>query len=265
MLSTDRALRAITLATRDLRKRHGMTRAELAARAGVSPAAIWRIETGGLERVPLGGVFDVLEELGAEFDLTIRPPFLADGGLQKDAAHARMSAYSCRRLERHGWLAAQEVRIGSGRSRGWIDVLAYHPVAEACLCAELKTALPDIGAIQRTMNWYEGDAWDAAHRLGWHPRRIVSALLVLDTEANHARLRENAEQMRRAFPTRAHELEAWLNDPANVEPPVGKGIALIDPLSRRRDWLRSGPSDGRRSPAPDENYAGFMERLRRRR
>jgi hypothetical protein len=38
---------------------------------------------------------------------------------------------------------------------------------------------------------------------------------------------------------------------------------MIDPLSRRRDWLRPTRLDGRRTRAPHEDYAAVARRLAR--
>jgi transcriptional regulator with XRE-family HTH domain len=257
-------MRVAARATREIRARIGRTQHDLAASSGASRAAIWRIESGQPDRVPIGTVFDVLEDLGAEFDLVVRPPFTADRALQRDAAHARMSSFVRQRLELSGWQVAQEVEVGTPRSRGWIDILAFHPRGEALVTGELKTNLPDAGATQRQIAWYERDAWGAARRLGWHPRRALSVLLLLDTAVNHDRVRDNLELLGQAFPCRARELGRWLANPAGI-PPGGRCLAMIDPLSRRADWVRATRSDGRRSPAADQNYAEFMVRLRNRR
>jgi hypothetical protein len=43
----------------------------------------------------------------------------------------------------------------------------------------------------------------------------------------------------------------------------GRGLALIDPSSRRRAWLIRTRLDGRRSPAPFADYADAARRLGR--
>jgi hypothetical protein len=64
---------------------------------------------------------------------------------------------------------------------------------------------------------------------------------------------------------RAGALEAWLADPAGMPHPQGLGLAMIDPMSRRRNWLRPTVLDGRRRPPRYEDYSDFMRRLARRR
>lgn len=257
--------RTISRSVRPIRKALGWTQDELAARADTSQALISRLETGKTDLVDLDVADRIIEALGARVDIALRRPFLANGGLQRDAAHALISAYVRRWLERLGWEVEQEVEVGGPRSRGWIDILAFHRVQRVCLVDELKTDVDDIGAVQRQMSWYENDAWIAATRLGWQPVRIASAVMLLDTQTNHRRISENRELLAQFFPIRARELGAWLADPVGQPPPRGRVLALVDPLTRRSDWLRASPTDGRRSPAADADYASFMDRARRRR
>jgi hypothetical protein len=55
---------------------------------------------------------------------------------------------------------------------------------------------------------------------------------------------------------------AGVSDPERI--PVGRGLALVDPSSRRRDWLIRTSVDGRRSPASYRGYADFLDRRRHR-
>jgi hypothetical protein len=114
------------------------------------------------------------------------------------------------------------------------------------------------------MAWYEREAFAAAHRLAWRPVRVATALLLLETEANDVAVIGNRQLMKQSFPTRAGTLAAWLEHPGGRPPP--RGVAMIDPVSHRRAWLRPTRADGRRSPAPHLNYADFMRhgRIQRR-
>jgi hypothetical protein len=42
----------------------------------------------------------------------------------------------------------------------------------------------------------------------------------------------------------------------------GQSLAMIDPSSRRREWLIRTAVDGRRSAAPYADYADFIDRRR---
>ena len=239
----------------------GWSKAELARRAGMSQSMISRLERGQATDVTIGAAWRVLEAMGARPSLTVEPPYLGDRARQRDAAHARCTSHVGRRLERSGWLVAREVEVGGGRSRGWIDVLAFHPPTGLLLVIEVKTELHDLGQVERTLGWYEREAWAAARRLGWRPRRVYSTLLLLATEANEQRLRSNREAIDTGFPARAGDLGNVISG-SQVGPP-GRALAMIDLRSKRRIWLRPTKLDGRRSPAPYHDYAGFMRTIDR--
>jgi len=201
----------------------------------------------------------ISDAMGLEVDLSLRPPFIS--GRQRDAAHAQCGAYVQRRLEASGWLVEREVEIVHGRSHGWIDLLAFGPATRSMLIIEIKTEVDDLGRIERTLGWYGREAWTSARRLGWRPIRTAVWLLVLATEVNDERIRANRDALAAAFPGRASEIQAAL---ARQAPSPPRALALIDPRSRRRDWLMRSRTDGRRSPAPYPDYAGFMRLSSRR-
>ena len=140
--------------------------------------------------------------------------------------------------ERNGWDTAREVEIIQGRSRGWIDLLAFDPRTGLLLVVEIKTRLDDIGLVERQLAWYERSAFDVAHRLGWPARRVGVWLLALASAEVDAAIWANRKTLSLAFPVRAAEMATittggvWPKD-------HGRGLALIDPRSRRRDWLDS--------------------------
>ena len=205
----------------------------------------------------LAGIFD---GLGIDLDLRIRELVAIDGVRPRDDAHALCSAYVQRRLEGAGWKVAREVRIESGRYLGWIDLLAFDERSGTLLVIEIKTRLDDAGAIERSMDWHIREATRAARRLGWRPRRVAGWLLAMATEEVEDQLRANRVLWTSAFPSRAPELAAAVLDPPSA--PL-RGFALIDPRSRRHDWLTRARVDGRRSDAPYRSYADFMARRRR--
>ena len=198
----------------------------------------------------------ILESMGARLDVRVDVPPLVAGTRQRDPAHARLSGYTTGRLRHDGWSTATEVEIGGDRSRGWIDVLAFHPVSRVVLVVELKTEIHDLGQIERTLGWYEREAWAAARRLGWRPRRIEGWLILLATEANDARVLANRLSIQLGFPQRSRHLVDTLDGTAPRN--TGRGIAMVDPRSRRRGWCRALAIDGRTAPAPYRDYADFM-------
>ena len=145
-----------------------------------------------------------------------------------------------------------------GRSHGWIDLLAFDPRTGILLVVEIKTRLDDLGAIERQLGWYERSAFEVANRLGWQPRTVVGWLLALASDEVEGVLRSNRDLMARAFPSRAQEMSSLLETGAL---PGGRGVALIDPIRKRRAWLIPSHVDGRRSGAPYRGYADAAGRL----
>jgi hypothetical protein len=176
-----------------------------------------------------------------------------------DAVHARCVAYVVRRLRSLGFEVETEVEIGSGRHRGWIDVLAFRPADSLLLCIEIKTRVDDLGAILRNLGWNVRSSRAAARRFGWTASRVVPALLVLATEETQLRLLAASELLGGHLPGRADGLIARLEDAdATLPEPT---MALIDPRRRGGRWLIRPRMHGGRTRAPYRDYADAAVRL----
>jgi transcriptional regulator with XRE-family HTH domain len=245
---------------RDLRQAIGWSQRELARRADVSQALVSAIENGRVGNVSMATLARLFDAMGAELVIDANRPFLGDRKRQRDPAHVHCTNQVVRRLQRAGWLTATEVEVGGNRSRGWIDVLAWHPGTGVLLVIEVKTEIHDLGGIERTLGWYERESWAAARRLGWRPRKVVGTLILLATEVNETRLRDNREAIARGFPIRAASLVGIVAG-SNVSGDRARAMAMIDPRSKRQIWLRSARIDGRRTPAPYAHYADFMSHV----
>lgn len=233
------------------RRARGWSQAELSRRAGVSAGMVAFVERGSVNvTVDMAG--RLLQEAGVRVDLRCQVPF---GGRQVDAAHAACAAYAQRRLEGEGWQTAREVEVGEGLTRGWIDLLAWHAVSRTLVAVEIKTELIDLGAVERQLGWYARAAPVAALRRGWRATRVVRWLLLLATEVNERRVLDNSFALRQSFPDRPRGRDG-LRDAMS-------GLALIDPRSRRRQWLIAPRADGRRTPAPYADYRDFTLHPRR--
>jgi len=233
---------------RDGRLAIGWSKETLAQRSGLSRGMVGRVERGGVN-VTVDTASRLLEALGLVAELSIRRPFITRPR-QVDAAHATCVAHVQRRLEAAGWAVRREVEIVHARSHGWIDILAFEPATRTMLVIEVKTEIHDLGRVERTLTWYKRESWAAARRLGWRPQRVRPWLLVLATEANDARLRDNRAAVGQSFPARSMDML----EPAGT----GGGVALIDPRSRRREWLIRARIDGRRTSPPYRDYAEFI-------
>jgi hypothetical protein len=215
------------------------------------------IENGRVSDLTFSRAERLFEAMGARLVITVDAPFLGDRQRQREPAHSRCSAHVVSRLRRAGWQVATEVEVGGDRSRGWIDLLAFHPVTGWLLVIEIKTEIHDLGAIERSLGWYEREARRAAQRLGWYPKRSIGCLLLLATTANDVRLSANRESFGIGFPARARDL-AGIVDAGDKPASDGRAVAMIDPLSKRTGWLRPLRLDGRHSVAPYADYAAFI-------
>lgn len=241
---------------RDRRVELGVTQIAIARTLEISRSHYAAIESGRANP-SLALVDRIAEVLGIRLDLVARPIVIVSGSRARDALHACCSGYVARRLIADGWVVHREVQIEDGRLRGWIDILAYDPISGVVLVIEVKTGLDDVGRLERQIGWYER-VIDSAIPTDWRPRGVTSWVLTLATaEADEAVLR-HADVLGTSFPTRALAMRGVL---ARATAPVGRGLALIDPHSRRRDWLIATRADGRRTPLPFQDRPGAMKVL----
>lgn len=250
----------IGAAVKSLRTAIGWSQQTLATRAGVSQSLVSLVERGRIADLTFGTASALLEAMGGRLIVRVDAPYLGDRVRQRDPAHARMSAHVVRRMRAAGWVVATEVEVGGDRSRGWIDALAFHPESGTLLIIELKTEIHDLGQIERNLGWYEREAFAAARRLGWRPRRAIGCLLLLASRANDDRAASNRASIDDGFRIRARELGAIIGG-ESIPAPRTRVIAMLDPASRRRAWCRPLWIDGRRTPAPYADYADFLRAL----
>ncbi len=243
---------------RETRTLLDITQQALADAAGVSRSTIAMIEAGQANS-SLDVVMRIGDALGVDIEVVGRPPFVL-GTRVGDAVHARCSGYVDRRMRADRWLTAREVEVVGQRSHGWIDLLAFDPHTGALLIIEVKTRIDDIGALERQVAWYERSAIPVARDLGWVPQTVTSWLVLLASDEVDDALRAYRDVLQLAFPRRAGEMRLDLVQPARLATSA-RGLALIDPTSRRRDWLLPSRSDGRRTRAPFRDYADAARRL----
>jgi transcriptional regulator with XRE-family HTH domain len=246
-------------ALRDARFDLRLSQREVAGLVGISRGYVAAIEIGRAN--PSLDVVDRIgDALGLEAALSLRRPIVIEPR-QRDLVHARCSGYVDRRLRTAGWQTAREVEVVLGHSHGWIDLMAFRPGTGTAILIEIKTRLDDLGSVERQLGWYERSGTQVARRLGWHPQRVTGWLLVLASHEVETALRVNRDVIDRAFPVRARAMLAWLSG-ADTRL-VGRGLAMIDPTSRRQEWLIRSGLDGRRSPARYADYAGAARSLGR--
>lgn len=247
---------------REARLLAGWTQSELADRAITSQAMISRIERRSEASVDLAVIERVLAALGLQATLDVRGRHLDDRRRQLDALHGVGSGFVGRRLTRLGWRTVDEAEVGEESPRGWIDVLGFRDADQSLLAEETKTELDDVGSLIRQVTFYERLAWTSARRLGWHARRTVVMVALLDTERVAERVIANRDLLRNAFPGSVPDLDAWLRDPGRTAP-AGRTLVTFDPRHRGRSWMRSSHLGDRRSAPAFIDYADAARQLLR--
>jgi DNA-binding XRE family transcriptional regulator len=242
----------------DTRTMLDVTQQTLADAVGVSRAYIAAIE-GGRANPSLDLVVRIADRLGIEIDLVARQPLVL-ARPQHDLVHARCSGYIDRRLRRAGWEVQREVEVVHGRSHGWIDLLAFDPRTRTLLVIEVKTRLDDLGAVERQLGWYERSGLRLAREWRWRADRVAGWLIALASDEIDRAIRANSEALGAAFPMRADDMTR-VPGGRLLPGPSSRGVALIDPSSRRREWLLKSRSDGRRTAAPYRGYADAARRF----
>jgi DNA-binding XRE family transcriptional regulator len=234
-----------------------ITQAELAAAVGVSRSHIAEIETGRTG-ASLDLAWTIADRLGIDLQLIGQQPIVHERR-HGDLVHARCSGYVDRRFGKAAWLTGRELETVAGRAHGWIDLLAFEPRTRTLVIVEVKTRLDDIGAIERQVSWYERDANRIARQFGWHPRFVTTWLLVLASDEVERQISVHRELLGRTFPDRARSMRGILAQGGSLI--GGRGLAAIDPTSRRQRWLIPTRVEGRRSACPFRDYAEAARRL----
>jgi len=253
----------VATTTTSVRNALGLGQRTVAGRANVPQSAVSEVEAGEAGGLALDTSLRILEALGVEVRMHLDGPVVRGRSRRRDAVHAWTAGRVGERLRRVGWEVVDEAEVGSGRIRGYIDLLAHRQSDGAVVVIEVKTEIRDLGAITRTLRWYAEEAPAAARRLGWRPRRVVVALVVLDSKAVEDEFHATADAVRGAFPADPLALGEWLTDPS-ASAPTGFAVGFVDPASHRRAWLRRGRLHGRRSAATYVDYRDAVAHLPRR-
>ena len=247
--------RPIATAVRTACAEAGWSHRELSRRLKTNPSAIKRLLAFDAKSLDVDLATSALVVLGLRINIDRGGLGLAARSSQWDVVHARCCAAVVRQLRRHGFHVRAEVEIGHGRSRAWIDILAYRASDRMLLCIEVKTQIDDAGRVLRSLGWNTRSSREAARTFGWTPKVIVPTLLVLSTAESEDRLVAAADLFRSQLPGRADQLLAVLEAPATDGQRPMPTLALIDPGRRGSHWLIRPRVHGGRSQPRFRNYA----------
>jgi transcriptional regulator with XRE-family HTH domain len=203
----------VGLAIRALRRRRGLTQAELATRARISQAAVSRCEAGGADRLTHRALRDIAEALDASVTVTIRWHG-EDLDRLLDAAHADIVEVVVRLLQSLGWEVVPEATFSVYGERGSIDVLAFDPSSGALLVIEVKSVVPDIQAMLSTLDRKVRLAPSIAAARGWKVRSVSRLVVMPDDRTARRRVEQHAATINQLMPLRTLAVRRWLAAPA---------------------------------------------------
>jgi transcriptional regulator with XRE-family HTH domain len=225
---------------RAVRQRLRLRQIDVAGRAGVSAAAISRIERGRLGEVSHSTLWRVADALEIRLDMVAR---WRGGELDRmlNAKHAALAEdVSAWLLGLGGWEVRPEVTFSEYGERGIVDLLAWHAATRSLLVIELKTELVDVGELLGTFDRKRRLAARIAAGIGWQPLVVGAALLLRGTRTNQRRVADHTRSIRAALPDDGRRLRAWLKNPA------GPMAALAFVPDRQRASARQVPATNRR-------------------
>lgn len=188
--------------------------ADLASRAHVSRAAIWRVERGHLDEMTVGVIRRICESLEIRVELRARSRG-ADLDRLVNARHSALHESVARAIRRDfpDWEMRHEVSFSIWGERGVIDLVLWHPGHRALLIIELKTEIVDTGELLGTMDRRRRLAREIVKGEGWDPLTVSGWIIVAPSRTNDRRIAEHRSVLRSAYPADGRHMRRWLRDP----------------------------------------------------
>jgi transcriptional regulator with XRE-family HTH domain len=199
---------------REVRIRKAWRQRDLADASGVSQGLISRIELGRLDTLSFGRIRKVGDVLGITISLDA---WWRSGNVDRlvDRGHAALVDHVIATLRADGWVTRVEVTFNHFGERGAADVVAWHPQVRILLIVEVKTRIGDIQATASTFERKVRILPDAlAAESGWRPRTVARLLVVAETHANRAVVRDHPAIFDAIWPARTSETRRWLRRPS---------------------------------------------------
>jgi transcriptional regulator with XRE-family HTH domain len=200
---------------RAVRIRKRWRQEDVAARAGVTRAAVSRVERGHGRELRVDELLHIAEAL----DVVVRLTATWRGGELDRLLNSRHSALheAVARwlLSLPGWQVAPEVSFAVFGERGVIDILAWHEPTRTLLVIELKTEIVDVNDLMGRVDVKQRHAIEIARERGWNAKRVAAWVIVADSSTNRRRVARHKTTLRAAFPANYQAVASWLAYPAD--------------------------------------------------
>lgn len=199
---------------RAVRVKRAWRQCDVAARAGLSPSTVSRLERGHVGTLSV----DAIRAIGAVLEIRVElVGRWRAGDLDRllNRAHSALHDEVARMFRGvlPDWVLAPEVSFAILGERGVIDLLAWHPGRRVLLVVELKTDIADLNELLGTFDRKRRLAWRIAADRGWHPDVVAGWVIVAASRTNRRRIAEHRALLRAAFPMDGRGIERWLRDP----------------------------------------------------
>jgi transcriptional regulator with XRE-family HTH domain len=224
---------------RAIRRKKRWTQAQLATKAGLSQAAVSRVERGEALTLSAGVLDRIARAVGANLSIKL---YWNGEDLDRllDAAHAGLVEQVIVLLKAHGWDVVPELTFSEFGERGSIDILAYHAGHRALLVIEVKSVVPDMQAMLAGVDRKARLAPELVRKRGWVVRH-TSRLLVLPAESTaRRRVERHAATIGQAFPLRTVAVRQWIREPSEA---MG-GVLFLASSTDAARVRRRGPIRG---------------------
>lgn len=203
---------------RAIRRRAGITQADLARLAEVPRDDVMAVEAGRAREVALGRLRRIFGAVDARLKVSAWWQGAAADRLL-DERHAAIGERGVTLYGRRGWEAALEVTFSEWGERGSIDLLAGHPGTRAAAVNEVKSSIGSLEELNRTLDVKVRLAPDLVkERFGWRPASVSRVLIVPNDSTVRRVVERHGATMHTLYPLRGREFRAWLRRP---DRPVG--------------------------------------------
>ena len=222
-----------------VRRRRGLTQADLATLAGVSQQTVSLLERGNADSATLRLIKQVAAPLGITVDLALRwkGPEL---DRLADARHARLVAAVVSKVG-PAWEVVLEYSFNRYGDRGAVDVLAWHAAARALAIFEIKSELDGVESVLRPIDVKARVVPSViAGERGWKIASVGLVLVLPDEAVTRRAVARMGKLFDVALPGRTVAVRRWLRKPDGAI----RGLWFLADTPTRRA-IRNPGSGGR--------------------